>query len=425
MKTGRKVAQQFFFFWLTRWRHSVLLRRLSMLTSGTIFAQAAQLLNFVLLAKLYSLSEVGQYSIFAAIVGMLAPVALIGYDTLIPSASNENLQPYIKAMLLLMLPVGLLLGLLSMLVSYAHVHAVVIWVVGAAIHRVAEMYNVRVNRFRWISVARLAPPLMMTLLLVLLTWVDVQGINHLIQLQAGLTLVLGLTYAILTLPSTVLMKRFTITMMGATLRKSVNAPLYLMPSNLLNLAAYNIPVLVIGHWFSSELAAQYAYVLRFGFGPVGLIGGTLYQVFYGFLAEASRSADEIMFRQFIRARRYIGCAAVAVALGIAVAYPLAFNYLLGPEWATAGWISVIFSPLFAAMLYVTTQSVALNVFSLQQYELKSQVQYFGLSILSFGLAVISGNAWIGFVMFSALGFLRYVFLLRDINKVLIHRNVLS
>jgi hypothetical protein len=67
---------------------------------------------------------------------------------------------------------------------------------------------------------------------------------------------------------------------------------------------------------------------------------------------------------------------------------------------------------------VTTQSVVLNVFAKQQYELKSQVQYLVISVLSFGLAVTFDNAWVGFVMFSALGCLRYVLLLRNINKVL-------
>jgi len=344
---------------------------------------------------------------------------------LIPGRSDEDLGPYLKAMLLLLLPMAVLLGLLAMLLSYGHAQAVGLWVAGTVIQRLAEMHNVRANRFRWISVARLAPPFMMALLLLAFVWLDVQGIDRLIDWQAGLTLVQGLAYASLTLPRTVLFTRHTMAMMGATLRKSVNAPLYLMPSNLLNLAAYNLPVLVIGHWFGPELAAQYAYVLRFGFGPVGLIGGTLYQVFYGFLAEAARTGNEAMFAQFLRARRHIGFAALASAVCIALLYPLGFRYVLGESWMTAGWISVIFAPLFAAMLYLTSQSVALNVFSKQKYELKSQAQYFAISLLAFGFAVLFGNAWLGFLLLSLLGCLRYMLLLRDINKVLVECKVIA
>lgn len=401
-----------------RWLRSSLLRRMGVLTSGTLLAQAIQLLSFVALAKLFTMLEVGTYSMFIAIVGTLAPVAVLGYDMLVPAASDEDISPLLKALLFLMLPIALMLGLVALLLSYEHALAIGLWVAGAIVQRLAEMHNVRCNRFRWVALGRLGGPLMMFSLLAVFVYLGVHDIDSLITWQAGLTLAMGMLYAVLTLPRNLITASHTWEQMRTALRKASNAPLYLMPSNLFNLVAYNVPVLVIGHWFGPELAAQYAYVLRFGFGPVGLLGGTIYQVFYGFLAEAARTGNEAMFGQFLRARRHIGYAALAAAVGIALIYPFAFRYVLGPMWMTAGWISMIFAPFFAAMLFVTTQSVVLNVFAKQQYELKSQVQYLGVSLLSFGLAVTLGNAWVGFVMFSALGCLRYALLLRNINKVL-------
>lgn len=418
------MAQGLIEVWRQRWSNSALLRRLGALTSGTALAQAIHLLNFVALAKLYGLPEVGEYSVFAAIVGILAPSVLLGYEMLVPATSDEDLGAFLKAQLLLLAPMAFLLGVFAALLSYTYAKWVSIWIAGVMVQRLAEMSNVRANRFRWVAAGRMATPVLMGGLLAVSAMGGERDIGHLIAWQAVLTLALGLSYAALTLPRNVLAAEHGVAQMLATMRKSANAPLYLLPSNLLNLVAYNVPVLVIGRWFGPELAAQYAYVLRFGFGPVGLIGGTLYQVFYGFLAEAVRTGDDSMFRQFVRARRHIGYMAVAVALGIALFYPLAFHYVLGPEWGTAGWVSMIFAPFFAAMLYVTTQSVALNVFSKQQYELKTQAQYFALSVLSFGLAVLTGNAWIGFVLFSALGCLRYVMLLRDINEVLVEHNII-
>jgi O-antigen/teichoic acid export membrane protein len=409
--------------WRQRWRKSALLRRLGALTSGTALAQVIHLGNFVFLAKLYTLNEVGEYSVFAAIVGTLAPVVLLGYEMLIPGTKDEDIAPYLKALLLMLLPLAILFGLLARVLVYDYAAAVGLWVGGAAIQRLAEMYNVRENRFRWISVARLAPPLMMAGLLGVFSWHGEYDIGRLIIWQSGFTVVLGMLYACLTLPRALLVTSHEWAEMGSTLRKSVNAPLYLMPSNLLNLAAYNVPVLVIGNWFGSELAAQYAYVLRFGFGPVGLVGGGLYQVFYGFLSEAVRTGNDAMFRQFTQARRHVGQAALVAVVGMALFYPLGFRYLLGLEWMTAGWIAVIFAPFFAAMLYLTPLSVSLNVFSKQHFELKTQAYYFSISVLSFGLAIMLNDPWVGFVLFSALGCLRYGLLLQDINKVLIEHKV--
>ena len=190
------------------------------------------------------------------------------------------------------------------------------------------------------------------------------------------------------------------------------------------LIAYNVPVVVIGKWFGSDLAAQYAYVLRFGFGPVSLIGGTLYQVFYGLLTEAVRNQNEALFKQFARARRMIFLTAVAATLGIAVSYPIGFRLLLGPQWMIAGWISMIFAPFFGAMIYLTPLSVSLNTFNRQYFELKTQLHYFAISAFSFSVAIALHNPWTGFMLFSWLGCLRYALLLRDINAILIENKVI-
>jgi len=411
--------------WLSRWDNSQLLRRLSALTSGTAIAQAIQLANLVALAQLYSLTDVGVYSVFIAIVSTIVPVALLGYEILIPATTDEDLTAYLRALLLLLLPITLLLAIAATLLSYSHLVGVSLWVAGAAIQRIGEMYNVRGNRFRLVVVAKLIGPLIMAGLLFSTVTLDQQDISDLIILQAVFTLAFGVAYTAFSMPLRRVLAHHSWGRVFASLRKSANGPLYLMPSNLLNLAAYNVPVLVVGHWFGSEMAAQYAYVLRFGFGPVGLIGGTLYQVFYGFLAEATRVNDEKMFSQFVRARRYIGYAALATGAGIGLIYPLAFLYILGQEWDIAGWISVIFAPFFAAMLYLTPLSVSLNVFSKQQYELKTQAHYLIISIISFGSAILSNNVWVGYVMFSLLGCVRYAILLRDVNNVLIEHKVLS
>jgi len=410
--------------WIRRYRSSTLLRRVGTLTTGTVFAQVIQLLNFVLLAKVYPLPDVGVYSVFIAVVGTLTPAAMLGYEMLIPAVTEQQLRPYLKSLALLLVPIAALFAAAAMLFGYGSWVAVGLWISGAAVQRLAEMYNVRLNRFRRVAAARILPAILMSGVLAAFILNGRDSIGTLIVWQAGLTAVLGLGYAAFSLPLNKLASRDTGAAMIETLRASANGPLYLMPSNVLNLIAYNVPVVVIGKWFGPELAAQYAYVLRFGFGPVGLIGGTLYQVFYGLLAEAARSQNEAMFGQFIRARRLVFYAATAATLAIALIYPIGFRILLGPEWMTAGWISVIFAPFFGAMLYLTPLSVSLNTFNRQSYELKTQIHYFVISAFSFAVAVALNNFWIGCMLLSWLGCLRYALLLRDINMILIENKVI-
>lgn len=409
---------------IERFRKSTLLRRMGALTTGTVIAQAIQLLNLIVLAKFYPLSDVGIYSVFFAMVGTLTPAATLGYEMLVPAVSEEEIRPYLKSVALLPIPMALIVSTAAFGAGYDHWATIAPWIVGAAIQRLGEMYNVRRNRFRRVAAAKLLPALLMSGVLATFITTGRLDINLMIACQAGLVAVLGLIYTCYSLPLRELAAHDSWQTMIGTLRKAANAPLFLMPSNVLNLIAYNVPVVVIGKWFGADLAAQYAYVLRFGFGPVGLIGGTLYQVFYGLLTEAVRSQNEALFNQFARARRMIFLAAVAATIGIAITYPIGFQVLLGPQWATAGWISMIFAPFFGAMIYLTPLSVSLNTFNRQDFELKTQVHYFAISAFSFGVAIALHNSWIGFMLFSWLGCLRYALLLRDINSILIENKVI-
>lgn len=404
-----------------RWIGSTLLRRLGALSFATALAQGLQMVHLLLLAKLYSLPQIGEYVVLFAVVGIVTPIVFLCHETLIPSVSDSDLSAYMQGVLLLLLPLLALVYSLGWALGYDHAAGLVVWVAGAAIHRFGEMQNIRANRFRLIGWFRLFLAAGGPVALLILFLLNSNQLQDLIALQAWICLLTGACYAAITTPRSVF--RLARGFRGAmkALRHGANAPKFLVPSSLLNLTAFNLPVLIIEGWFGPGAAAQYAYVLRFGFGPVALIGGALYQVFYGYLSEAIRTDSHKMQSQFLGARRKVGFAACIVACVIAVFYPMGFKYILGDAWLDAGWMAVIYSPFFAVMLYLTPLTVVLNVFSRQEVELKSQVHYFLLSIFSFALAILSDSLWVGIVLFSLLGSLRYMLLLKDINGILAER----
>lgn len=403
------------------WVGSTLLRRLGALSFATALAQGLQMFSLLVLAKLYSLPQVGEYVVLFALVGMVAPIVFLCHETLIPSVADGDLLAYTRGVLLLLLPSLALVYLLGWAFGYDHVGGLVVWIAGTAIHRFSEMQNIRANRFRLIGSFRVFLAAGGGVALLVLFLLNSNQLQDLIFLQAWICLLTGVCYTVITTPSSVL--RFSREIPDAlrALRRGANAPKFLVPSSLLNLTAFNLPVLVIEGWFGPVAAAQYAYVLRFGFGPVALIGGALYQVFYGYLSEAIRTDSRKMQAQFLEARRRVGFAACIVACTIAVLYPIGFKYILGEAWLDAGWIALIYSPFFAIMLYLTPLTVVLNVFSRQEVELKSQAHYFLLSIFSFALAILFDSVWVGVVLFSLLGCLRYMILLKDINAILVEK----
>jgi O-antigen/teichoic acid export membrane protein len=401
-----------------RWAGSTLLRRLSVLSFATAVAQGLQMFHLLLLAKLYSLPQVGEYVVLFTVVGIVAPIVFLCYETLIPSIADSDLSAYMQGVLFLLFPSLAAVYFLGWALGYEHAWGLVVWVAGVAIHRFGEMQNIRANRFRLIGWFRFFFAAGGPVALLILLFLNSNQLRELIALQAWICLLIGACYAAISTPRSAF--RLVRGLRGAIneLRHGANAPKFLVLSSFLNLMAFNLPVLIIEGWFGPGAAAQYAYVLRFGFGPVSLIGGALYQVFYGYLSEAIRTDSHKMQAQFLRVRIKVGFVACIVACVIAVLYPMGFKYILGDDWLDAGWMAVIYSPFFAVMLYLTPLTVVLNVFSRQKIELKSQAHYFLLSVFSFSLAILLDSLWIGIVLFSLLGSLRYMLLLKDINGIL-------
>lgn len=396
---------------------SKLLLSFGSLSSCTAFAQLLQLLNFVVLAKYYSIESVGEYGVFLAIVHILPPVMLLSYEGLIPNQDDKSLPAYISDLLVILSCTAMSVYGIASFIGYAPAFPMVLWVVGIALYRIAEMMNIRASRFFWVGGGRILLALQTVGVLFYAITSGLSGIKNLIDYQAIGVVLFGSSYLLFTLAWSARC-RLEKPAFGLLSGVNSNAPRWMMPSSLLNVASYNIPVVAIEQYFGAGMAAQYAYVLRFGFGPVGLIGSTLHQISYANLAAARRDNDRSGYQSFLNTRGVVFWISIFFTVLASITFPIAFYYLLGAEWFDAGVISAIFSPLFGIMIYCNALSSSLYVFGEQVHELKSQVFYFFVSFISFSFAVFFENLWLGFVLFCLLGSLRYLLLIKDIDFVI-------
>lgn len=399
-------------------KKSLLLRRLSGLSVATGLAQGIQMVSLLALAKLYPLPEVGEYVVLFALVGTLAPITLLCFESLIPTVKEDDLVVYLQAVFLISIPSILLVYACSHISSYAHATSLTVWVAGVVLHRFAEMQSIRSNRYLLISAFRIFSAAGIGGIILTLHMTGTSKIELLIRLQAWAVLTVSVGYIVAATPPYVFRISCDWRRFWNALKLSANAPKFLVLANLLNLAAFNLPVLVLQGWFGAVVAAQYGYVLRFGFGPVALLGGVLYQIYYGHLSEVIRADPQAVRSQLVDLGLRLRILACGVTCTIAVLYPWGFYCLLGEAWQDAGWMAVIFAPFFGVMLYMAPWTAVLNVFSKQLIELRSQAIYLYISIMSFSLAILSDNVWVGVTLFSSLGIFRYLLLLRDINSIL-------
>lgn len=396
---------------------SGLLKNVSQLTLATIAGQLLLALNLLLLAWLLSQEDVGVYSVFMSYAAMLATVSLLSYEVTLPNVDDDNLPAYLQALLGLVIATACIVGIGFALSGYRYAELLAGQTFALGLIRLSEFVNVREGCFGLISFGRIAPHA--GFLLLLGGYAGLPDSPQLGPVILGYVLVfvaVAVVYSFTSLRNklhTMISWKACAQLLYARRRN----PAFITPSELFNSMAYNLPVILIDRFFGAEIAAQYNIMLRFGFGPVSILGNTVGSVFHSRLAGAVR-AGEGALGLYGRARNYLLPAALAVGLGVFFLYPPAIRFLLGQEWLMSAQFCQLMAPLFAAMVLVAPLSVTFYVLERQAYLFANQLAYLLIALLAFAFGIALDSIWLAVALFSILSIVRYVFIFAKINQLL-------
>jgi len=280
--------------------------------------------------------------------------------------------------------------------------------------RIAEMLNTRDERMIPIGLSRLAIVFSSSLVLAAMWASGDRAIARFIWAQVAMQLLIAGAY-FLQAGWRYLRPWPTQADLVASLRSHRKFPLLVMPSDFVNAAAYNVPVILIERYFGAALAAQYAIVLKFCDAPLSLLGNSIGRVYHGELAGAVRAHEPGTYARFKRFRRAQAFASLAVGLSICAFFPPLITLLLGPNWEVGASFARWLAPAFALAMLATPLSMVFFVFERQGFLLGVQLAYLAISLGSFGLAIACHDLWIGIVAFSSLSALRYGAIIWTIN----------
>jgi O-antigen/teichoic acid export membrane protein len=124
----------------------------------------------------------------------------------------------------------------------------------------------------------------------------------------------------------------------------VRFPKYMAGASILNLAAIQIPFLLVPVFFGAEAAGHYFLAYRTLFLPASFIGGTISQVFLGEAAERAREGDPL---KHITSRIFLLLSAVYLpiyTISLAGAGQL-FPAVFGARWGEAGHFAQVLAPM--------------------------------------------------------------------------------
>lgn len=401
-------------------RRQGFVRNAASLTMASVVAQGTGLVTMAVMTRLYPQENIGIFSAFLSYVSILGVIALLSYQFSIPNINDNDLRALLWTLLGLAGFSALLIWLVFWLLGYPFAFALSLRVGAGSLILIAEQVNIRQQRFRPIMWARVAP-FILFFALVLMLIVDSANARSLVLAQTIAFGVVALIYASLTLAPRFLGApsgpRVGWRQIIQILHANQKFTLYVAPSQLFNMAAYNLPTILIERFLGAALAAQYAITLRFCFGPVNMIGTAIGETYQGKLAAMVRSGTAGGYKQYQHLVKALTAVGIGIGAVIFLLFPIIFRLVFGPGWELAGKMAQITAPLWSIMLIVSPLGVSFMVFKQQEYLFNNQLAYLMISIISFGYAVVKTDILIGMSLFTGLSLVRYGFIFMKIHRL--------
>jgi O-antigen/teichoic acid export membrane protein len=209
--------------------------------------------------------------------------------------------------------------------------------------------------------------------------------------------------------------------MWAAVKRHSKFPLYSSWGALINNASWQIPVLMLGFFFSPTLAGFYSLGFRLIQMPLGLIGGAISQVFFQRGVEAHSSGELCALVESLFSRMLIiGLFPTMILMLIGADL---FSFVFGQEWREAGVFTQILAPWALIWFLSSPLSMVYAIQDKQKNELVMQGVIFITRAIAITTGGILGSPRLAVLLYSVGGILAYgnllyaIFAYSGVNKI--------
>ena len=328
------------------------------LVGGTTFSQVLGVLAVPILARLYGPECFGVAANFASIIGILTVVACLRYEMaiLLPKHSDEAANVFGISLAATALT-ALLTGVVFMAVgdriadrmkvpgleSYLWLIAPMVFLSGT--FQALNYWNSRTRLYGRLAVAR-------TVQVVIMNGSQI-GFGFIATVSAGglvWGVVLGtvaattiLAYQIWTDDAVLLRNSIQWKVISEGINRYRKFPLVDLWGGLLSVASQQLPIILLGVFFSQATVGHYAIASRLIYLPMTLIGGAVGQVFFQRAAEAHAKREDLagLTRDVFKG---LVTLILLPSLLLTLIGKKVFVLIFGPNWAMAGEFVQIFGP---------------------------------------------------------------------------------
>lgn len=382
---------------------SPLLKSAGTLAGGAAVGQAVTALSALVLARLYLPSEIGAFGLFLSFSYLASMALSLRYEQAIVVPSSDVDAARLVRLGLYLVPAlslvagGILLALVAtdalgfgLLPPYAPALAVVVLLVSGVIG-VLRFWLIRAARFRSLAGLAIQQSLGRAMSQIAFGFAGFGLVGLLIGDVIGRCV--GLRHVVREAASA-LRQRLAEPgpSLGQVARRYARFPVAGVPSSLLNGLAAAAPVPIVAGLFGLPAAGFLAFVQRAYGLPMTVIGGSVADAVLSRMAHEVRTDPAAPRRLFVRVALVLFLLGLPLTVAVIVLGPTVIEWLVGPEWRTAGLIAAVVAPWYLAAFIVSPLSRVVILYERQALKLLYDIATVMVMAGTLALASASGLA---------------------------------
>jgi O-antigen/teichoic acid export membrane protein len=355
------------------------LRGIASIVSGSIAGQALVLLAYPLLTRLYDPGDFGLLTVFSSVVSIVAVASTGSLQAAIPiPTENRDAAAVAWAGLMFVAVAGLVTAVVGLvaaepvaavlgvpqLAGYWYVVPLTVLAMGA--YLVMSTWMIRDRSYGALGRRNMLQGVGQVGTQLGLGVLGVRPLGLLLGLGVGRTAALG---GLLSARGLLSQPRPSLPDLRAVIRRYRRFPLLAMPSDVVNSAGLEIPMLLVAALYGDARAGLLGLTVRVISAPATVIGQAVHQVFAGESSAAMRESTGALGRTVrVQVRRLLLVGAVPAAV-LLVGGPTLFGLVFGAEWTEAGTYARLLAPAYLAQFAVVPVSATLFLLERQGQEL--------------------------------------------------------
>jgi O-antigen/teichoic acid export membrane protein len=372
-------------------KKSVFLRNVSILVSGTAISQAIPLLTSPLITRLYEPASFGVFAVYVSMVSILITIATGRYEKaiVIPDDIETSKKLTVLSQVLILLFTGLLffttflfgeivLTSLNLGDLIPFMYLLPIGVLIMASDQSIYHWANKIEKYGSMSLSKIVNNVSSGTLQIVFGLLHLETIGLIFSKLAGL--VASFLFMIRTFVFSDFLK-YTSSELKLVAKRFIKFPTYLMSAHLLNTMALNSPPIILAFYFNSVEVGFFGLTQRAIMLPVSIISRSVGDVFRQKASEHFHQQGNCrkLYNQTLLSLSVIGLIPFFILLFLS---PMAFSFVFGTEWETAGVYAQILAVLFLFQFIVGPLSNLFMIAEKQKLELFWQITFFLSSTLS-------------------------------------------